>query len=1071
MNRTEEQRARTSSAGRFVPRGGSTGSFFVPRGAIRLSVSLLALLVLAFAAPRCLAQSASGDPGAAGGTAGAEATGLDAITEPLLETTVVGLTLEGRTKYERVRISDFDILFTEDEEPLIPLLRVLDRLGVHVTESGTTIEFHLDGAPLVTLDYATGAAVVDSLSRQTTPVVGLSDITYEPEIFVPHEDVSEFLAIDIAWDPTMYAIDMSVDRGLDVFRRRRESIALLRAKGSGAEIELPGNLPPAGIDRSLAPRLEFLQLMVHTNAISRKDEEKITGSVSPPRLNLWAHLLGGNLGTTISQKSTSLADGVKLDWLAWNTYLSEVQLTLGTSIFGLSPLTFPAMSLLGARANGIVGTANATRQRDPSENGKRQLYRRQHVIDGYAPMGSEVTLLINGRIIDSMIVRDTDHAPPGEGVYRFTGFNLLVSRLSEVVVRVEEPDGTVEETVRDVLETDLLSDSGDLSFIAAGGGRRPPGTNDLSAEGRFGGARLSYGLTNALTLAVTGAYQDSIYAKDALRFTGQDTLETIPMESYHADGRVVWQLADPLLLFGEGARSEVVDTGEVDYAYNAQGEFHVGGLRLYPAYFRYGPQFFDGVNPELKDVEGAAVGFVLRQGRGNELTFGVSQLHDNVAGQLEETTYVTEGVVNLDLRRVIPNSTLSIGTLGLSIDDADPWLLYSMGFDSNLFGGWRLRSRVTRGDPIRRLLRDVLAPGAATKFDRILRQSTRYDVRAVVGSSTIGTRVDLRRRLGSNWQITFGYRQSSSQERTTFDLMRNATGESYWQWRFTPGYDWLREEFFVENRFEYLLGGSHRNRVVLEGHYRADDWVARLSLQLQLSVGFADNVPVPMWNDYLNPDVGGVRGRVFIDSNGNGLRDSGEPGVEDVDVASGMGWRVASRSRGLFVIPNTSFWRQTVVSLNPETLSAAYTPTQATQEAIIRPGMFTVVNLGVGAFGAISGNARGRTLEGELVGVSGLNVLLIDGQGKTTGKSVTARDGSYYIGDVKPGSYTVRINPDALPPSFELEVGEAAVDVFPDSEFFELEGIDFSGFYIQAPELDEEAAEEAREETLYQVFD
>jgi hypothetical protein len=1070
MSRTEEQRTRTNSAGRFAPQGEGTGWFFAPRGAARLSVSLVVLLVLTLAAPQSLAQSSSDDPGGAGGTTGVEAAGLGSITEPTLETTVVGLILMGRTEYERVKISDFDILFTEDDEPLIPLLRMLDRLGVHVIESGTTIEFRLDGAPFVTLDYATGAAVVDSLPRQTTPVVGLSDITYEPEIFVPYEDVSEFLAIDIAWDPTTYEIDMSVDRGLEVFRRRRESVALLRA-GGGAEVELPGNLPPAGIDRSLAPRLEFLQLMVNTSAISKKDEEKISGSVSPPRLNLWAHLLGGNLGTTISQKSTSISDGVKLDWLAWNTYLSEVQLTLGTSVFGLSPLTFPTMSLLGARANGVVGTANATRQRDPSENGKRQLYRRQHVIDGYAPMGSEVTLLINGQEIDSMIVRDTDHAPPGEGVYRFTGLNLLVSRLSEIVVRVEEPDGTIEETVRDVLETDLLSDPGDLSFIVAGGGRRPPGTDDLSNEGRFGGARLSYGLMKGLTLAMTGAYQDSIYAKDALRFTGQDTLEAIPMESYHADGRVVWQLADPLLVFGEGARSEVVDTGEVDYAYNAQGELHVGGLRFYPAYFHYGPEFFDGVNPELKDVEGAAVGFVLRQGRGNELTFGASQLHDNVQGQLEETTYVTEGVVNFDLRRIIPNSTLSAGALGLSVNEDDPWLLYSMGFESNLFGGWRLRSRVTRGDPIRRLLRDELGPGASSKFDRILRQSTRYDVRAVVGSSTIGTRVDLRRRIGSNWQITFGHRSSSSQERTTFDLMRNAVGSSYWQWRFTPGYDWLREEPFVENRFEYLLGGSHRNRIVLEGHYRAEDWVARLSLQLQLNVGFADNVPVPMWNDYLNPDVGGVRGRVFVDSNGNGLRDSGEPGLENVDVSSGLGWRTSSRSRGLFVIPNTSFWRQTVVSLKPETLSAAYTPTQATQEAIIRPGMFTVINLGVGAFGAVSGTATGRMVEGEVVGVSGLNILLIDGQGKTAGKSITAADGSYYLGDVKPGSYTVRIQPDALPPSFELEVGEAAIDVFPDSEFFELEGIDFSGFYLEAPEVDEEAEEKARDETLYQVFD
>ncbi|MCK4546556.1 MAG: hypothetical protein KAW17_03855, partial [Candidatus Eisenbacteria sp.] len=81
------------------------------------------------------------------------AAGLDRITGPILETTVVGLRLQGERHRDRLRIPDLDILLSEDGRRLLPLLRTLRILQIQITESGTSLILRPERTPEGVVDY------------------------------------------------------------------------------------------------------------------------------------------------------------------------------------------------------------------------------------------------------------------------------------------------------------------------------------------------------------------------------------------------------------------------------------------------------------------------------------------------------------------------------------------------------------------------------------------------------------------------------------------------------------------------------------------------------------------------------------------------------------------------------------------------------------------------------------------------------------------------------------------------------------------------------------------------------
>ena len=128
-------------------------------------------------------------------------------------------------------------------------------------------------------------------------------------------------------------------------------------------------------------------------------------------------------------------------------------------------------------------------ERDPSRLGVREAFFRTHRVVGSAPVGSTVTLTIDGRFVDRVTVTGSPAGPgpPGEGDFRFEGLNLFINRVNRLELEITRPDGSVEYRQQEILGSDRLAPAGQVSFLGGIGGRYRPSGGDLEAEGLAGG--------------------------------------------------------------------------------------------------------------------------------------------------------------------------------------------------------------------------------------------------------------------------------------------------------------------------------------------------------------------------------------------------------------------------------------------------------------------------------------------------------------------------------------------------------------------------------------------------------
>lgn len=167
---------------------------------------------------------------------------------------------------------------------------------------------------------------------------------------------------------------------------------------------------------------------------------------------------------------------------------------------------------------------------------------------------------------------------------------------------------------------------------------------------------------------------------------------------------------------------------------------------------------------------------------------------------------------------------------------------------------------------------------------------------------------------------------------------------------------------------------------------------------------------------------GKISGRVFYDLNGNGRPDVGEQGAQGMKVQIDGKRSVVTDSQGRYEF-SADEGRHKVVLISGElgVRLLANTPT----ENIIELGAGQRLNLdfGVRDFGSVSGTVfNDADLSGKL-GLGGVKVLLrsVDvGQGGFVLTRTTTASGKYDFSDLRPGSYTVEIDPASVPPNFRV---------------------------------------------------
>lgn len=168
---------------------------------------------------------------------------------------------------------------------------------------------------------------------------------------------------------------------------------------------------------------------------------------------------------------------------------------------------------------------------------------------------------------------------------------------------------------------------------------------------------------------------------------------------------------------------------------------------------------------------------------------------------------------------------------------------------------------------------------------------------------------------------------------------------------------------------------------------------------------------------------GGLAGYVFIDEDGDGVRDPGERGVPGVRLV--VGGKVATTDEE---------GRHTVWDLVPHEPLSVWTdsasipdPTLVPARSIARvsapPSSYGRLDVALVYSREISGRVIGVAL-GRETGVAGLDLELIDVETEFVRPVRTFSDGSFYQSGVPPGRYELRVAPEALHGTEWTEAGE-----------------------------------------------
>lgn len=159
----------------------------------------------------------------------------------------------------------------------------------------------------------------------------------------------------------------------------------------------------------------------------------------------------------------------------------------------------------------------------------------------------------------------------------------------------------------------------------------------------------------------------------------------------------------------------------------------------------------------------------------------------------------------------------------------------------------------------------------------------------------------------------------------------------------------------------------------------------------------------------------GVSGRVFLDQNGDGKYENGEPLLSGVRVRAGFGSAV-SDSSGRYRIWDLPPFEPLLVAVDSSSLaSPLWVPAYGSMSVELGPNRFRRLDIPVAPGGVIEGLVVRQSVEGtHPVPVPGAKLFL---KNRATGEVrslATFSDGDFYLMGVKPGDYDLWVDPGTL---------------------------------------------------------
>ncbi len=153
----------------------------------------------------------------------------------------------------------------------------------------------------------------------------------------------------------------------------------------------------------------------------------------------------------------------------------------------------------------------------------------------------------------------------------------------------------------------------------------------------------------------------------------------------------------------------------------------------------------------------------------------------------------------------------------------------------------------------------------------------------------------------------------------------------------------------------------------------------------------------------------GVAGRVFLDQNGNGRLDPGEPALPGVRVRVGT-QSAAADAGGVFRVWDVVPFETILVSVDSLSLASPLTvPAYGSVSLVPGPNRFTLLDVAIVQAGVVEGRV---VADGH--GVPGVPLILQERRTGARREITTFSDGGFYVMGVKAGDYDLTVDPRAL---------------------------------------------------------
>jgi hypothetical protein len=939
-----------------------------------------------------------------------------------LKTEVVGFLLEGKKPGEILAIEDLDTVVTPSGQRLIPLLRLLKVLEMEMEEKGDIISFSPEGSLKIILDIQRKETQIKGQSRPISLVLGVSDITAKKDIYLSPEILAEILLMKIEWNEQDYRFAAKTDQRLKIWKGPAGG-SLFGIQTKQIPTNLPELFPPAQPGDFTLDFMEFQIRPYFTTASAYGSPSRV--GIDSPRQTFWGRSFGGRYRLQVSEPWVMWSDSsfqrgsgsaIMLNRGDWTYSLPDAEIAAGDSVFGLNDLTFPIVRMTGVRFNGVAGFPAEEDVWRPSP-GMGNYFLPPRVVAGTAPVGSKVELIINDRSIETQEVL--------VGTYRFEEIRLVPGSLNAIRIVITEPSGYQRIIEENIFGRSIHLPQGGLAYLGGMGTNRQ--IYDWTTRGLFGGGRALYGVNDSLTLGTTWAAQNNFYiplSMSSLESNGRQ----YPQASFHTGGQAAWLPFENLLLSGDISFSKGRgDQGAYDgMAYKIKGELYPSRrFQILSQFFHYGPDFFNGENIKLRDKEGYVLNGRWIINPKWLVSSNVGGVWDNLGNHSDNTLYVD--FQNLEISSRMSSKMTIIGganRISPNWEDGGPKTLYTLKVMATPFKDVNFDGFFSKGD--------YLDPAKQMDFFSGLRIPGLLLYRP----PSVAANLRIPVKTGNVAGVAYWEDPNRKRPSVLHDFFSQGSPIRV---HTELGYDVNYQKPFIDQRTEYLFDRWGTKFIGLNSRYERGDWTVSLIFTFSDLFSYSRGLTTRVSDSSISPDRGGVHGRVFIDCNANGRMDPDEPGVENVRVISDNINKTLTDKQGYFILPCWGQNKKSRLFLDLDTVPAIYSPTHAIQTAYLSPGSLTEVNFGITPLHSISGFMQAINPDKKIQPLSGVRIYLTNANDeKKIADSITAQDGSFYIGDIRPGRYYLQVDTATLSPKYIFQDHKMMVEILPKKEPQEL---------------------------------